>query len=264
MSEEEGQGQVDQDEAQPSGPVTKDEVRAAWEAGATNAAKIRAAIGRGSYSTIQRHLDALRADARAAVAAADGDDPEAPKAPDDLVQALWSSAWAHAQMRLRVTITEAVSKAQTLEVRLADALTDAQAAIARVDELETELEAEREHGQALATSLTSDLEAARAATAETEARLTAEHAIFRDEAWKASHAQSAALGEAKAAHERDLERAAAARDLLEQRHAMELEVLRNEMRTEIRHLVQQVTDLRTALAQREQPVKPIAEEPPAA
>lgn len=248
-----------------AGPVTKEEVRAAFEAGHLNATAIRAALGnRGSFSTIQKHLVVLRDEARAAAAiTGEGDEAEAPKWPEEVrqsFQAAWNSAWAHAQMRVRIALTQAYDKIQALETRLAEHQADAPLALARIDELEGEAERLRQQHSEQLSALALELESERAATAAALAevkavdeRLTAEHQATLKNAWEAAHAQADALRDAKAQHALEMERALAARALLEQKHEMAMEVLRGEMRAEMRHLVQQVADLRTALGQRQQP-----------
>lgn len=71
--------------------VTLDEVRdSLGESGdpfATNAAKIRKALGRGSYSTIQTHLNVLRE--RAQNEEFDIEPVEVPAAPNDLLEPVW-------------------------------------------------------------------------------------------------------------------------------------------------------------------------------
>lgn len=258
MIEGHDEGAVSADQV-AMGPVTKEEVRAAWQAGNNNAAAIRAVIGRGSMGTIQKHLVALRDEARAAAAMpAETEEERIPKMPAEVltsVQSLWATAWSAAQSTLRVNLARALDKASAMETRAAEleadaavAVENAEALAAELDDARAQLEAEREHGQALAASLSSDLEAARAATAEVEARLNAEHATFRDESWKARQAQADALGEAKAAHARDLERAEAARQLQEARHEAAVTALQ----AQVDRLVSQLADLRTALAQRQQ------------
>jgi hypothetical protein len=84
------------------GPVTLAEVReAAPDPFAASAGKVRAALGRGSQATIQKHLEQLRAERRREQAITEADTPPPP---DDVLASLWSTAWtaAAAQVRTRL------------------------------------------------------------------------------------------------------------------------------------------------------------------
>jgi hypothetical protein len=133
-------GEIDGE--RPAGAVTLDEVRQAvgdTDPHKTNAAAIRRAIGRGSLSTIQKHLDALRQQRMAAVEASDQGDTaavEAPEAPNDIVRGmhgLWGAAYglalASVQSRLiaaqeRVAELEELRRAQSLEIEALTELVD--------------------------------------------------------------------------------------------------------------------------------------------
>jgi uncharacterized small protein (DUF1192 family) len=84
----------------PTGPVTLDEVRAALasaglDARSTNARALRELIGRGSMSTLQKHLETLRAaTSQGMFEEEEGTQPEPPKG---IIDALWSSAYAAAK-----------------------------------------------------------------------------------------------------------------------------------------------------------------------
>ena len=74
-------------EIQNTGPVTLDDVRAAigdTDPSTTNASKLRAALGRGSQSTIQKHLDFIRAELAAAAPSLEA--TAAPEVPKELTQ----------------------------------------------------------------------------------------------------------------------------------------------------------------------------------
>ena len=78
-------------EQMTTGPVTFDDVRAALgdqDPTGTNAGAVRRIIGRGSLSTIQKHLDTLRAQAVQPAAEAPG---KVPDAPQDLIQGVWAA-----------------------------------------------------------------------------------------------------------------------------------------------------------------------------
>ena len=81
--------------AEVSGPITIDDVRLALgetDPSTTNANKIRQIIGRGGFTTIQKHLEALRAECAPAVLGAP------PPAPKEVLEALWTTAWSAAQV----------------------------------------------------------------------------------------------------------------------------------------------------------------------
>lgn len=62
----------------------------------TNANVIRARLGRGGNSTIQRLLNEIRAERSAPLRPIDSEAPP-PPAPTDLIAAIWQSAWRQAQ-----------------------------------------------------------------------------------------------------------------------------------------------------------------------
>lgn len=128
------------DVAVKSSQVTFEDVRNALgdlDPNSTNASKIRAVLGRGSFATIQKHLETIRESLRQA------ENPvltsALPAAPVDLVQALWGSAYAHASNafhvrfdRLSLERDQLVSQLDALRLDLSDALQ-------RVDQAEQEL-----------------------------------------------------------------------------------------------------------------------------
>jgi vacuolar-type H+-ATPase subunit I/STV1 len=118
-----------------TGPVTLDDVRTAigdGDANATNAGALRKLLGRGSQTTIQKHLDAIRADLVAPELEAVSAAPDAPK---ELIQAVWSSAWATAQARSAGALAASQQKTESLTAALATARADAEAAALAVDEM---------------------------------------------------------------------------------------------------------------------------------
>ncbi|AUW34286.1 hypothetical protein A5904_15450 (plasmid) [Acidithiobacillus caldus] len=128
----------------PLGRVTLEDVRGAVEQlggdpSRTNAAKVREVLGRGGYTTIQKHLEALRVE-QAAPEAEEG--PEtAPEAPKELVQRIWAAAWAEAARRQGKALTEALQKVFKLEERLGVALDDLEGLAEDLDRLEGERDA---------------------------------------------------------------------------------------------------------------------------
>jgi len=151
----------------------------ALQADATNAGAIRGQLGRGSTTTVQRHLDAIRAE----LAAADVPPPAGaiPQAPAEAMAAIWAAAWSAAQRdtlarldRLtvdrdaaihRVSVLTADRDAATVDADeqrelAARALSEVEDATMRLADRETELEAQ--------------VEAANAARVDAETRLVRE------------------------------------------------------------------------------------------
>ena len=109
----------------PTGPITIDDVRQALadfrlNPSSTNAGAIRKIIGRGSYATVQKHLDTIRSELAPVAPVAPG---ATPAAPADAVAAIWGAAWAQAQ-----ALTLGRLEAVTAERDALAALTKTQAA----------------------------------------------------------------------------------------------------------------------------------------
>jgi chromosome segregation ATPase len=146
----------DEDRERSTGAVTLEDVRAAvgdTDPHNTNAGAVRRVIGRGSLSTIQKHLDALRRERMAAVEASEGDTAalEAPEAPREIMRGLWGSAYglalASVQSKLiaaqeRVAALEQIRQAQGQEIEALTELVD-QAELAR-DQAASEAQAARQ------------------------------------------------------------------------------------------------------------------------
>ncbi|MBK9346897.1 MAG: DNA-binding protein [Burkholderiales bacterium] len=82
----------------PSGPISLADVRQALadtDPSSTNAGALRKLMGRGSYATIQKHLDAIRQERAPVVPVAPGTTPAPPA---DAVAAIWGAAYAAAQV----------------------------------------------------------------------------------------------------------------------------------------------------------------------
>lgn len=118
-----------------SGPVTLEDVRGALgetDPSTTNASKLRAVLGRGSFATIQKHLDFIRAELAAPALEAAGKAPDVPK---DVLQALWSVAWTAASAAASGALAAAQQHAQVLAAALAVAQSDAAAAQQSADDM---------------------------------------------------------------------------------------------------------------------------------
>ena len=185
---------------QNSGFITIDDVRNAVGDGdpaKTNASAIRASLGRGSFATIQKHLDALRVQNTPIHPAASG---EVPEAPTEAVKAMWAAAYTYAQFftlsrleRLSVERDGLLALSQTQAA-------DVAALAAQVDALEASLAAQSE-----ATAVELREAAARAAQAISNAEQCSlklqEARVILDLA-KAEAASAAALAERDATIER--------------------------------------------------------------
>lgn len=121
-------------------PVTLADVQAALEqmgvdATATNAATIRETLGRGSYRTIQKHLDALRS-------ALMEPEPEIvetpPEAPQEILAGIWAVVWAEASRRYGAKLLAVIEQADDLAERLATATNDLDELLADLDRVSTE------------------------------------------------------------------------------------------------------------------------------
>lgn len=131
-----------------TGPVTIDDVRQALgdtPPGDTNANKLRAIIGRGSFATIQKFLEMLRAERIAAAqpAAEQG----VPKAPDDAVAMLWAAAWGAAQ-------TKTLTRLEALSAERDGLITQTQAQTADIAALAEQLDTLEGSFQSQAAALT--------------------------------------------------------------------------------------------------------------
>ena len=110
--------------------VSLDDVRAVLngtDLHSTNASKVRTLLGgRGSFETIQKHLNTLRAELAAAAAPPVAAD-QVPVMPADAAQAMWVAAWTAAQVQtlrrtelLAAERDAALLKLETMSQDLAD------------------------------------------------------------------------------------------------------------------------------------------------
>lgn len=136
----------------------------------TNASVIQRALGRGGMSTVQKHLDSIRAELDKPVLVADG---EIPAAPRDALDALWRAAWAAAQLHTAAAMATALLERDQARQQLETARADLEA-----------LDMELTTAQVLASS------AAEAAQAAQQAQEAAQAALV------AAQAQAQADGEA--------------------------------------------------------------------
>ena len=217
-------------EQMTTGPVTFDDVRQALgdqDPAQTNAGALRKLLGRGSLSTIQKHLDALRAQAVQPAAEPEG---EVPKAPNDLIQGVWAHAWAVAQALVQTALASAQARAEGLAVALGIAQADAVAAQAEADSARDELGAVQARLDGLEGQHADAVNRMQEAHQEQVLALRSGLSEARQEAEQARHE----LAVAKARHEADLA------------------VLRGELDRQ----VSQLADLRAAL---QRPLTPVLE-----
>lgn len=125
-----------------SGRISREDVRSALESAGgdpfgTNAARLREVLGRGSLSTIQKHLQALREERQPSAPAPEEGVPEVP---EGLAQSLWAAAWAEASKRHSAELLKALGKVNELRERLEVALQDIDALTEEMDRLREEAE----------------------------------------------------------------------------------------------------------------------------
>ena len=123
----------------PAAParVTRDDVLAALgdtDPTRTNASAIRALIGRGGNTTIQRLLDEIRAERAVPLAALDTA-AAAPAAPAALVDAVWAVAWSHAQTHTFARLDSVTSERDQVTASMAVLARDHEALLSDVDAL---------------------------------------------------------------------------------------------------------------------------------
>ena len=108
----------------------------------TSAHTLRAILGRGSLSTIQKHLFTLRAEKypvvqsplRAAPAA-----PAVPAAPAEVIATLWSVAWSNAQLMTHGALAEVTAQRDAARERALILETDLAAANNQLEALKAAL-----------------------------------------------------------------------------------------------------------------------------
>ena len=153
------------------------------QADATNAGAIRGQLGRGSTTTVQRHLDAIRAE----LAAADVPPPAgaAPQAPADAMAAIWAAAWSAAQRDTLARLDRITAERDAARHRVGVLTADRDSAAAEADE-QRELAARAAAACDDATMMLADreteleakLESANAVRSEVEATLVREREQF--------------------------------------------------------------------------------------
>ena len=136
-------------------------------------------------STVQKHLDSIRAELDKPVLVADG---EIPAAPRDALDALWRAAWAAAQLHTAAAMATALLERDQARQQLETARGD-------LDGMDMELTT----AQVLASSAAQQAQAAQAAQAGLQAALQAAQAQAEAQAQEAAQALAQAQTEAQAA-----------------------------------------------------------------
>lgn len=121
---------------QQTGAVTIDDVRIALgdtDPATTNANAVRGIIGRGSFATIQRHLETLRAES---VATVNNEQVQTPKAPSDLIGQIWSLAWNAAENSVNKQLSNALLQIDALQNQLSALKADRDSLLVAADDAE--------------------------------------------------------------------------------------------------------------------------------
>ena len=177
-------------------PITFEDVVAAVgqsDPAQTNASKVRALLGRGSFGTIQKHLEKLRTQRIQA------EQPEAapiPPAPAELLQ-MWGAAVAVATSQVRTRLDGVVQERDSLARELQSARGDVQGLTDELERIGERLEvAEEMASQAVALQQSGELSKAQSLASMHEAH-TAEIDAMRTELEAVKHAADVARLEAK-------------------------------------------------------------------
>jgi len=213
--------------------VTLDDVREqlqalGLDARKTNASVVQRALGRGGMSTVQRHLDTIRAELDAPAVPASGEIPAGPK---DVLDALWRGAWVAAQAQTAQALAQALLERDQARSQLDTSRADVAA-------LDVELTAvqEREQEQAV------QARAAVQALAEAKVQMQA-HAEVHAEALAAALAQRE---QERQQWEQERAAAAAAAALA----AAEARAAQGALHAELERQMHMLADLRAGLLQR--------------
>jgi chemotaxis protein histidine kinase CheA len=205
----------------PNARVTKEDVLAALgdtDPNKTNASALRAILGRGGNTTIQKLLEEIRAERAVPVAALDT--AAAPPAPAALIDAVWTVAWTAAQAKTAGALAASQALQATTAAALAVAQADAAAAQLDADEAAQALAEAQAQAQESQAAHAAALEALQAQAEEAQQAAAQEFAEVRLELLKAR--QDAALERAE--------------------HAAAVAALR----AEVDRLINQLADLRAA------------------
>jgi hypothetical protein len=160
---------------------------------------------------------------------------EAPTAPKELLQSLWANAWVAAQAKTSGMLATTMAKLEVTAQQLVTAGNDCDAAQGAADIAVSLLSEEQEKGKKALEALAAEKEALSKALEEAKAKSAQDAKALAD-----------ALATVKAEAALAAERAASALALAEAKHSAAQEAIRSEMD----RLIQQLADLRSALAAR--------------
>ena len=154
--------------ASASARVTIDDVRTVLDGtdpNQTNASKVREMLGRrGSFETIQKHLNTLRQELATAAAPPIAAD-QVPTVPTEAVQQIWVAAWTAAQLATMTRAEKLAAERDAALLKLESMSQDIAGLVTTVDEQSAQLDA--------AAAVISD---AQSAVAETQVRAAADSA----------------------------------------------------------------------------------------
>lgn len=187
------------DATQTTGPISMDDVRRALgdtDPAQTNASKLRAALGRGSFATIQKHLETLRTERAPAAPVQAG---ATPAAPADALAAIWSAAWQAAQVQTLGRLEAVTNERDSLTVALATTRTDVEQMAGEVDSLTDTVSVAQHDLEAAKTALTVVIEKGTAAASVAADALAAVSAELSQVNAAAAHAQELAKRDASIA-----------------------------------------------------------------
>jgi hypothetical protein len=143
--------------------ITFEDVRSAVgesDPNSTNASKIRAQLGRGSFATIQKHIETLRELLRDSVNPVESTSIPAPS--NDVVNALWGTAYNYASNMFHTNQARLSLQRDNLMEQLEMMRVDFESVLERVDKAEQELAdacAVRDSSVAVLVDAQSDLKA---------------------------------------------------------------------------------------------------------
>jgi hypothetical protein len=175
----------------PTGPITRADVVSALgdtDPHGTNAGALRQLLGRGSFATIQKHLDSLRLERLSAAASASAAPSDIPPMPPE-VAAMWAAAFGVALSQVRTRLDGVVEERDALAKTAATAAADVTALTTQLESSTADLEVSATRAgelerllSELATAAAGELAAATAAAQAVEGRLGRELELLRHEA----------------------------------------------------------------------------------
>jgi hypothetical protein len=180
-----------------AGPVTLDDVRAALgdiAPGETNANKLRAVIGRGSFATIQKHIETLRAQRIAA--AQPVAEQSIPKPPQDAVEMLWAAAWGAAQTKTLARLEGLSAERDGLLMQSQSQAADIASLAEQLDTLESSFQSQAAALKVAQESAEAQVLSAKTALERLSAELVSAHAEITKARSDAKHAAELAARDA--------------------------------------------------------------------